>query len=71
MDIREKFYTATDVWALSRQPEYAEQRLELSQGGIDYRIHTAEKAITVDTHDVVDGDDVLLGFTLPVAEIFR
>jgi hypothetical protein len=32
MTIREKTYTADELWTLSHQPEYADMRLELSEG---------------------------------------
>jgi Uma2 family endonuclease len=33
-------------------------------------VHTAEKAITLDIHGTLDGDDVLPGFHVPVGRIF-
>jgi Uma2 family endonuclease len=32
MSVQEKLYSADDLWALSRHPEYRERRLELSEG---------------------------------------
>jgi Uma2 family endonuclease len=34
MVVREKFYSADDLWELSHDPEYDEMRLELSEGNL-------------------------------------
>jgi hypothetical protein len=76
MAVQEKLYTADDLWEMSHRVGDA-KRLELVKGVIREGAPTGglhgviTDAQVVNINGVLDGDEVLPGFELPLRQVFE